>query len=145
MSEPPSNYYNLFDNRVRFAETDAQSVVFFGEYVTYMDEAALQYFREIDYDYERLLEGEWQLVVAHIDMDYHSSATFGDVLANAVRISDLGERSLTFAYEGRDRDDDTLRASGSIVMVAIDEDGNPTPLPNAFREAVERYQDEQFD
>lgn len=132
-------YHHTLDTRVRFAETDAQGVVFFGEYVTYMDEAVLQYLREIDYDYEHLVGGEWELVVDHVDLDYHASAGFGDVLANYVRVEDVGERSITFAYRCLDADDGTLVASGSTVMVAVDETGETRAIPDAFRAAVAEY------
>jgi acyl-CoA thioester hydrolase len=36
--EAADPYHDVWETRVRFTETDAQGVVFFGEYLTYLDE-----------------------------------------------------------------------------------------------------------
>ncbi|MFP4628100.1 MAG: acyl-CoA thioesterase [Halobacteriales archaeon] len=130
------DYLRTDDVRVRFAETDAQGVVFFGSFLTYMDEAVLAYLRRAGYRYEDFLGGAFQLVVAHVDVDYHASARFGDRLANYVRVDDIGERSVTFAYRCRDDETSTTIASGSMVMVGVDPAGDSRPLPAEFRRSL---------
>jgi acyl-CoA thioester hydrolase len=45
------DFHYVWTNRVRAAETDLQQVVFYGEYVTYQDETATEFLREIGYPY----------------------------------------------------------------------------------------------
>ncbi|WP_254546379.1 acyl-CoA thioesterase [Halomarina pelagica] len=134
--------HDVFENRVRFAETDQQGVVFYGEYVTYQDEAVNAYLRAIDYDYDAMLAAGWDVHVAHVDLDYRAPARFGDVLVNALRVESIGESSVRFAYRARRRRDDAVLAEGHVVHVAVDEAGGSTRVPDDFRDAVVAFQDE---
>ena len=46
-----SDYKFFFPFRVRYAETDAQGIVFFVHYLTYFDTAINKYFRDLPYNY----------------------------------------------------------------------------------------------
>lgn len=132
--------HDVYENRVRFAETDQQGVVFYGEYVTYQDEAMTAFLREIGYDYATLTEREWDIHVAHLDLDYRAPARFEDVIVNAIRVESIGHSSITFEYQAR-RTDDTVLVEGSVTHVAVDDTGAPTRVPDEFRDAVCEFQD----
>lgn len=134
-------YLHVSTTDVRFAETDAQGVVFFGEYITYFDEAIFAYLRAIDYPYEDILEAGWELFVVHVDMDYHQSATFGDSVRNMVRVNRIGTSSVEFGYEAYRDKDDTILASGTLVQAAT-KDGDSHRIPEEFRERVRTVQSE---
>ena len=141
MSADDHGFHYLFENTVRFEETDAQGVVFFGNYLTYLDEAIMAYWREVGYPYEDIVEADWEVFVVHSDLDYHASAGFADTLRNGVRVSEIGTSSLTFEYRCERAEDDVLIASGSLVQVAADDDGQPRPIPNGLREAIVAFED----
>lgn len=134
--------HEVYENRVRFAETDQQGVVFYGEYVTYQDEAMTAFLRAIGYDYTTLAEREWDVHVAHVDLDYRAPARFEDEIVNTIRVESIGHTSITFAYRARRKDDDTVLVEGSVTHVAVDETGSPTRVPDDFRDAVVAFQDE---
>ena len=133
--------HEVFENTVRFEETDAQGVVFYGNYVTFQDEAVTAYLEAIGYPYETLRNADWDVHVVHVDLDYRAPAEFRDRLYNAVRVSAVRESSVEFEYECRDKDDD-LVAEGGLVHVAVDKSGEPTRVPEEFREAVVDFQAE---
>lgn len=129
----------VFENQVRFAETDRQGIVFFGAFFTYMDETYSAYSRAIGYPYSEL-DG-WTTHVAHAALDYHGQATFEDVLENGMRITAIGNASITAEYAVRHKHDHTPIASGTMVHVAVDEDtDDPIRVPESFRDAVKAYQ-----
>ncbi len=134
----------VFENTVRFEETDAQGVVFYGNYVTFQDEAFTAYLEAIGYPYASLREADWDVHVAHVDLDYRKPAGFRDRLHNAIRIDAIRESSIEFEYECRD-DDGEVVAEGGLVHVVVDEAGDPTRVPDAFREATVAFQDEAPD
>lgn len=138
MSEAPV----LLENVVRFAETDLHGHVFFGEFFTYMDETFNELLRRIDYRYERMHAEGWTTNIVHAELDYRAPAAYEDVVENRMRIEAIGERSLTATYEAGHPDGTTL-ATGEIVYVAVDHDGEDgaVPVPDAFREAVTAFQD----
>lgn len=136
-----TEYHDVFENRVRFAETDAQGVVFYGTYVTYQDETFSAFLREIGYPYDAFEELGWDVHVVHVDLDYHAPARFADELVNSLRVDAIRESSAEFAYACRKRDGTSL-VDGNVTHVAVDsETGRPTRIPQEFRDAVVAFQD----
>ena len=55
--------------RVRFAECDAQNVVFNGRYAEYVDVAITEYFRDVFGGYERWLAEELDMQIVRLALD----------------------------------------------------------------------------
>lgn len=140
MTEPDTDLPVIRTDRVRFAETDAQGIVFYGQYFIYMDEAFNAFLRAIDYRYERMAEEGWTTHVVHADLDYHAAARFEDVIEGRLDIVEIGSRSLTAAFEACEEGTGELLASGSVVHVTVDHGTNEAiRVPDTFREAVRAY------
>lgn len=134
------DYHDVFETRVRFAETDAQGIVFYGEYLTYQDETFTAFMEAVGYPYETLQGSGWDMHVVNVDIDYQSFARFPDELVCGMRVSAIRESSATFEWVCRKRDG-TVVASGTVTHVAVDaESGETIRVPEAFRERVREYQ-----
>jgi acyl-CoA thioester hydrolase len=134
-------FHYVYENRVRYAETDAQAIVFYGEYVTFQDEAFSEFLRQLEFPYAELEERGLDFHVVHTEVDYHSFAEFDDVLRNGFRVTAIRESSADFEWVCRQAEDDRIVASGAITHVAVGDDG-PTRVPDDVREAVVAFQDE---
>ncbi|WP_255151384.1 acyl-CoA thioesterase [Halorarius halobius] len=132
--------HDVWDTRVRFAETDAQGIVFYGEYVTYQDETLNQFMRNIGYPWSEIESTDWDIHVVHTELDYRAPAEFGDDLVCGIRVAAVRESSIEFAWNCRQADG-TLCAEGEMTHVAV-QDGEPTRVPQGFRDAVVAYQDD---
>jgi acyl-CoA thioester hydrolase len=137
--------HDCFENTVRFAETDAQGIVFYGTYVTYQDETFTEYMEAVGFPYDQLRGRAWDVHVVNLELDFRSQAEFRDRLVNAMRIDAIGESSLAFDYRCRHADDETVIVEGSVTHVAVEDDGSPTRVPDAFRDAVVAFQDDPPD
>ena len=131
----------VYENTVRFAETDAQGIVFYGNYVTYQDETFTEYMEAVGYPYEDLRREAWDVHVVNVELDYRASAGFRDHLVNAMRVSAIRESSIEFEYRCRRADDDAVIVEGTVTHVAVDEEGAPTRIPDDFRDAVAEFQE----
>ncbi|SER68256.1 acyl-CoA thioesterase [Natrinema salaciae] len=131
----------VFENRVRFAETDQQGIVFYGEYFTFQDEAVSAFLRAIDYGYDRMIDNGWQIHVANTELNYRTGAEFEDVIVNELRVADIGTASLEYEYRATRKHDGELLADGTVTQVAVDlETEETTRIPDAFRDAVATFQ-----
>lgn len=134
---------DVYENRVRFEETDMQGVVFYANYVTYQDETMSEYLRRIGYPYDAFEEAGWDIRVVHVELDYRGSATFDDELINGIRVESIGNSSIDWSYSARQKHDDSPVVEGGVTHVAVDtETGETTRVPQKFREAVVEFQDE---
>lgn len=128
----------ILTSRVRFEETDLQGVVFYGNYLTYMDMAHNEQLRRLEAGPGR----DWSEHVVHTDLDYRGQAGFGDVVEHYTRFSRIGETSMETEYVATSADAGVL-VEGGAVYVAVDETaGEPVRVPDRFREAVVAFQDE---
>lgn len=133
----------VLKNRVRFAETDQQGVVFYGTFFTFQDEAFNAYLREIEYRYQRMRAEGWTTHIVHAELDYEAAAEFEDIIANELRITAIGDSSITFEYTARRDTDGEILASGTATHVTVTTDnGDVCRVPEAFRQAVKAYQDD---
>lgn len=121
--------------RVRYAEVDAQRVVFNAHYLTYFDVAITEFMRFIDYDYLSSIEGmthDFHLVKATVE--FKAPLRFDDVLAIGVRAGRVGRTSINWELAIFRNEMEEAAATGEIVWVYVDMVANrSTPLPEALR------------
>lgn len=134
----------VYENVVRFAETDAQGIVFYGTYLTYQDEAVTNFMADLGFAWDDP-DREWDVHAVNVELNYRDSATFRDRLQNAVRATAIRDSSIELAYECRRADDDAVIADGSVTHVVVGDDGESTRVPEDYREAVLDFQDEPPD
>jgi YbgC/YbaW family acyl-CoA thioester hydrolase len=119
--------------RVRWAEVDAQQVVFNGHYLTYLDVAISDYWREVGMPYPdafRFVRGD--VFARRNTLEYHAPARLDDWLDIGIRCERIGTSSITvmWAMWAQER----LLVTGETVYVFTDLDtGKPTPVPESMR------------
>ena len=133
------NYFLCF--RVRFAETDQQGHVFFGNYLTFFDEALTGFMRAIGCSYNDLVAAGADTVYIHSECDYRARAFFEDVLDVHVRVERIGNASVTCGFAAVKEETDELIATGKLVFVTVDpQTKKPVPVPDLFRAAVRNFE-----
>jgi acyl-CoA thioester hydrolase len=127
--------------KVRYAETDAQGHVFFGNYYTYFDEALLEYMRTIGYSYPALLDDGMDLLYVESLCRHFAPAHFDDTLNVFVRIASIGNSSLTFEFSIYRDGSEQLVATGHIKAVNVDKvSRRPERVPEELRRRVQEYE-----
>jgi acyl-CoA thioester hydrolase len=119
---------------VRYADTDAQAVVFFANYLTYMDEAATAHLEAIGLPYAALRALDVDFVYANTNVRYLSSIRHGDALVADCVITAIGTTSFTTRCSLRVGE--VICAEGELVQVCIDGERSKTRVPDALREAA---------
>mgnify|MGYP001355604098 CR=1 FL=1 len=116
--------------RVRWAECDAQGIVFNVNYFLYFDVAMTEWLRALGCH-----GGAIEFFTAHAEADYKVSAKFDDMLDVGARCVRLGRRSMTVEtaiFRG-----DELLTTGRLVYVHAGRAGDEkAPIPEAFIEKV---------
>lgn len=122
--------------RVRWAEVDAQGIVFNGHYLTYVDIAITEYFRSLGITFpEGMLAYGSDLFVKKASIEYHASAHFDQWLQLYVRCGRVGNSSLQFLVEiFRDT---THLISGEVIYVnAEPTTKQPLRVSEALRQKI---------
>lgn len=140
-----SDYRFAWNARARYAEVDAQAVVFNSRYLEYFDIGITEYFRAVGLYPQPNLQGAPELHVVKAEVVYHAPILLDAEMAICVRCETIGRTSLRFAFEVHGLADgpgaDDLRASGMEVQVHVDEPrGRPTPVPDAVIALFEAFE-----
>src|SRR4030095_2253196 len=133
------------DIRVRFADTDLQSIVFNAKYLTYYDVAWTEYFRAIGYEWKDLLALGVDTVLARTTMEFKSPARFDEILEVYTRISKIGTTSLTFEFAIYPQGEDRLINSATSLYVCVDPKKlTSPPIPDDLRQKIVQFEGENF-
>jgi acyl-CoA thioester hydrolase len=84
--------------RVRYADTDTLGIVYYGTYPIYFEIGRSEYMREKGFTYRKFEEEGHHLVVTGMEIKYHTSASYDDLLIIRTSVSDIQSRGLTFNY-----------------------------------------------
>jgi len=124
--------------RVRYAECDAQKVVFNGKYVEYIDIAVSEYMRACMGNYNDVLSRgiDWQVV--SVTVNWKAPAHFDDVIAMTVATKRIGTSSFTFEINFYNYETSMPIASSEIVYVTVSADEHQKmAIPNDMRKTLE--------
>ena len=131
------NDFRFFDRlRVRWAEIDAQKIVFNGHYLMYFDTAMTAYWRALALPYAETMESlGGDLYVRKATLEYFASARQDDVLDIGMRCARIGTSSMLFA--GAVFRQDELLVSGELVYVFADPHSQTSkPVPEPLRKVL---------
>ena len=126
--------------RVRWAEVDMQKIVFNAHYLTYIDTAIAEYWREIGLPYPHGYVDRYghDIFLRKATVEYLGSARYDDMLTVCCRVAKLGRTSMTFQFEiYREAE---LLISAELVYVNADSSMRAAPLPEDVRERVRKYE-----
>jgi acyl-CoA thioester hydrolase len=157
MTKPPFKFSAR--TRVGFSDTDAQGVVYYGRYNPYFDFARVEYLRALgllhhggrgiappsdttggrDLDHASPLQvlAPGEFVMRANDVEYFAPARFDDEIEVYVRVSRIGNTSLTVQFAAYRAPDDALMVTAHQTMVYVDlAERTKRTVPDEFRHAI---------
>ena len=128
--------------RVRWAECDAQSIVFNGAYFSYLEVAMAAYYRNLGIAlYDPVGRRHFDTATVKVTMEYLAPARVDDVLDVWWRVVRIGNSSITTRSEIRDSHSGDLVLKAEVVHVDFDSDaGKSRPVPEDMRRLIETYE-----
>ena len=138
---PRADFRFSFPKRVRFAEVDAQAVVFNPRYLEYFDIGLVEYWRAAGLYSGPSLAGAPDAHVVRALVEYRAPIMLDEMVAICVRCSRIGTTSMTLQFELHCGDGEDLRATGEEVHVIVAEvRGRPSPVPADVIAKFEAYE-----
>ncbi|MES9813548.1 MAG: tol-pal system-associated acyl-CoA thioesterase [Candidatus Thiodiazotropha sp.] len=117
--------------RVYYEDTDAGGVVYYANYLKFMERARTEWLRSLGFEQDLLLQQDGIIfAVRQVELGYHAPARFNDNLEVIARLSQKGRASLTFFQEVVRPSDSQLLCRGTIKIACVNmETMRPTPIP----------------
>ena len=122
--------------RVYIEDTDAGGIVYYVNYLKYMERARTEYMRSLGFGKRYIFTHELMFVVKQLGLDYQSPARLDDELKTTASISSLGGASMSFRQTVSC--EERILVSGQVQIACVDRKTmNPKRLPAAMKERLE--------
>jgi len=107
--------------RVYYEDTDSGGVVYYANYLKFMERARTEWLRSLGFEQDILRDQEGALfAVSRVSLDLRRPARFNDALRVSVRVKQRGRASLTLAQEIKGNSDDSMLCFGEVKIVCVD-------------------------
>ncbi len=126
-----------FALRVYFEDTDVAGIVYYANYLRFMERARSDMLRAVGIDQRAVMEqGEGVYAVADVAIKYRGSAKLDDALVVASEVAQV--RAAACVIHQRVMRGDELLADARVTAAFITPDGRPKRQPREWTEIFER-------
>ena len=121
--------------------TDYAGIVWHGTYLTWMEEARVEYLRSIGIEFADLVSMGCDLPVVELSLRYHLPVRLGVSAIVKTRLLETKGVRINWDYEIRSYDSQELFVTGKVVLVGVDPEKGKImrQLPPAFQDALVKH------
>ncbi len=128
--------------RIYYEDTDSGGVVYYANYLKFMERARSEWLRAMGYEQDALAKQGILFAVRSAAVQYVQPARFNELLQVSAAVTHLGRASITFEHRVsravRDAEPLVL-TSGQVSVVCLRVDTfKPTPIPSKLRQDLQR-------
>ncbi|MBN2055433.1 acyl-CoA thioesterase [bacterium] len=126
--------------RVRYAETDAMGIVYYANYLVWMEVARVDMLREAGLDYRQVEASGIAFPVVEVQCTYRRPARFDDLVVISAAVTETASRRLTISYEIHKEEGGTLvlLGDGYTRHACVNAEGRPIALPEPVMAVLKR-------
>lgn len=133
-----------FPCRVYYEDTDAGGIVYYVNYLKFMERARTERLRHLGFSQAQMASDNLLFVVHSAQARYHAPARLDDQLTVSAQVQKLKRASVQFYQQVRRANDDLLLCEGSFTVACVRADtfkprAIPEPLYAAFNADVQDF------
>ena len=133
---PPEGWPYAHVDQVRFGDLDAMKHVNNVAFLTFFEDARIQYIAGLVGD-DPLKRSDFGLIFAECKINYRAPAFYGEAIRTSVRAGEIARSSARLEFVMHTVGDERLLAEGYGVVVGYDyAAGRSMPLPESFKAAL---------
>ena len=124
--------------RVYWEDTDAGGIVYYANYLKFMERARTEWLRSAGVEQEPLRqEYGLQFVVVDVEAHFRKPARYGELLRVTCAVASATRASLTFRQEiHRDAPDAAQLLDGLVRVACVDQAGRPRAMPESLTDRI---------
>ncbi|MDD5431886.1 MAG: thioesterase family protein [Candidatus Omnitrophica bacterium] len=121
--------------RIYYHDTDCGGVVYYSNYLKYIEEARTDFFEERGILIKKLADSGILFVVARQEIDYKFPSFYADILDIRTWVSEIGSVKLVFESEIKNQDG-KLIANTKTILVCVDKNLKPRAIPEEVKKII---------
>lgn len=132
-----TNYASKLTIRIYYEDTDAGGIVYYANYLKFLERARTHWLSELGFEQDVLLEQNCAFVVKQVEINYRQAAKFNEHITVHTSVSELKKASMVFAQ--RIYVDERLLVDASVKIACVDlEKMRPMAIPTRIFEELQR-------
>lgn len=124
--------------RVRYAETDQMGVVYYANYLQYLEVARVEMLRQLGFPYAELEESGLLLPVIDVSVRYHTPAGYDQVLTIATSINTYTGARIGFDYSITNEQGESVCKAVTTLVFVDKETRKPRRAPADLHERIQQ-------
>ena len=124
------------EKRIFYHDTDAGGIVYYGQYLFYLEEARTEFLEKRSLSVELFRERGFFYVVRQCNVSYRSPARYGEVILCDAKLKKIGASQLIFDQTVHDKKDGRLIIEAEVSLVCLNKDFKPAPIPDDLRDKL---------
>ncbi len=120
--------------KIYYHDTDCGQVVYYANYLKYLEEARTEFMRDKGFDLGSLAQAGTWFVVRRVEIDYKAPARYGEVLTIQTELKEARNVSLVFSQKVNRTD--TLLVEAVTQLVCVNTSFQPTVIPETLRQSL---------
>lgn len=123
--------------RVTYAETDAMGIVYYANYLRWLEMGRTELMRSVSISYKEMEDGGTFLPVSEVFCKYLIPARYDDVLTVETSVEFLRRASIQFTYRILRKTDGAEIVKATTLHAFVDREGKIVKAPGLLREKLQ--------
>ncbi len=124
------------EKRIYYHDTDAGGIVYYGQYLCYLEEARTEFLETRGLSVQMFKERGLGYAVRQCNVTYRSPARYGDVLLCSAKLTKATSAQLVFHQTVHDKKDGRLILEAEVSLVCLNTEFKPAPIPDDLKEKL---------
>lgn len=121
--------------RIYYHHTDCGGVVYYANYLKFLEEARTEYFEQKNASIKKLADSGIMFVVARQEIDYKFPAQYGDELDTQTKIGEMTGVRIEFLHEIYNQNKQII-VQAKTTLVCVDKNLKPQAIPEDLRKKL---------
>lgn len=127
---------HAMDVKIYYEDTDCGGVVYYANYLRYMERARTEYLASRGYSVKKLMDEGTIFMVLRVEIDYRSPARYGDTIEIETWVRDATRATMVFEHIMREKISGRVFVECRAKVVFVDANAKPRRIPAEYVENV---------
>lgn len=121
--------------RIYYHHTDCGGVVYYANYLKFLEEARTEYFQQKNSSIKQLADSGIMFVVSRQEIDYKFPAAYSDLLDIQTQVGEITGVRIEFLHEIYNQNK-RLIVKAKTILVCVDKSLKPLAIPEELRKKL---------
>jgi acyl-CoA thioester hydrolase len=128
---------HFMDVKIYYEDTDCGGVVYYANYLRYMERARTEYLASKGCSVKQLADAGTIFMVLRAEIDYKSPARHGDIIEIETWVRDVTRATMVFEHIMRDKATKRIYTECRAKAVYVDANGKPKRLAREYADTFQ--------